>query len=267
MKRSLLVNLILVLAVFCLWWLLESQQTTVFRLNEVIEPPVTTIRIDRPAQPDIHLHQQNTQWRITQPVHAPASPSRVNLLLNLLAQPLDDRIQDNNSFARFGFDDRYIRLQYNQLSVGIGDQDPLSGQRYLLYEEQVFLTDDRIMPLLSAGAGSFINQQPLASSKSVKSLTLPGRNEQQFTSEDQTISSTSNKAVIANWQQATATRVQLNPTSQKSTGRPVIITFADETVAHYYLHIDSQLTLSTADGTLDYIFPSAMISALIPATE
>ncbi len=267
MKRSLLVNLILVLAVFCLWWLLENQQTGAFSLSEVIDEPVTTISIQRPGQPDILLHRQQTHWRIIQPVNAPASPSRVNLLINLLSQPLDNRIQDDKNFARFGFSDRYIRLQYNQLTVGIGDQDPLSGKRYLLNDNRIFLTNDRIIPLLSAGAGSFIDHQPLATTKSVESLILPGREQQQLTTEHQTLSSESDTEVIANWQQATATRVKLNPAGLVPAGEPVIIRFTDGSVAHFHLQLAEQLILTTADGTLDYIFPSAMITALLPATE
>lgn len=267
MKRSLLVNLILVLAVFCLWWLLENQQTGAFSLSEVVDEPVTTISIQRPGQPDILLHRQHTQWRITQPVNAPASPSRVNLLINLLSQPLDNRIQDDKNFARFGFSGTYIRLQYNQLKVGIGDQDPLSGKRYLLYDKQIFLTNDRIIPLLSAGAGSFIDHQPLTTTKSVESLILPGREQQQLTAEHQTFSSRSDTEVITSWQRATATRVQLNPAGLVPAGEPIVIKFADGSVAHFHLQLAEQLILTTADGTLDYIFPSAMITALIPATE
>lgn len=267
MKRSLLVNLILVLAVFCLWWLLENQQTGAFSLSEVVGEPVTTISIQRPKQPDIHLQRQQTQWRITQPVNAPASPSRVNLLINLLSQPLDNRIQDAKNLTRFGLSERYIRLQYNQLTIGIGDQDPLSGKRYLLYDKRIFLTDDRIMPLLSAGAGSFIDHQPLATTKSVESLILPGREQQQLFSEHQTFSSRTDTEVVANWQRATATQVQINPAGLVPAGEPVIIRFADGSVAHFHLQLAEQLILTTADGTLDYIFPSAMITALIPATE
>lgn len=267
MKRSLLINLTLLAGVICLWWWLQQPQKSTFSLGEVVNKPVTDILIQRPAQADIRLQQNDSHWYLTQPLKSPASANRVALLLDLLEQPLTSQIKANHDLARFGFDEKSIRLQFNHTSMIIGGRAPLTGQRYLLYDDTVFVTADRSMPLLSAGVSSFIAHQPLTTRKTIARLSLPGRHRQQLTPARQTYTANNHAALIKRWQQATAVRVQLNSADLLPAGRPVIVSYTDGSTAHFYLRSGAQLTLSTADGALDYIFPATMLDVLIPATD
>lgn len=267
MKRSLLANLMLVLVVLCLWWLLEDQQTQEFRLSQVLDAPVESISIQRPDQADIRLQRSASQWHLTDPINAIASHNRTELLLNLLEQPLDARIKESHNMARFGFDGSHVRIQYDHLQIDIGDQEPLSGERYLLYDQQVYLTDDRIMLLLSAGTGSFIDHQPLPATKSVVAMTLPQRQQKQLLPLQQRLTITTDPTIIDSWQQATAIRIQLNPTGLIPVGSPMSVTFSDGSVERFQLQLDGQLIMTTLDGRIAYILPAAMLDTLIPTTE
>lgn len=267
MKRSLLINLTLLVVVICLWWWLQQPKKSTFSLGEVVNKPVTDILIQRPAQADIRLQQSNSHWHLTQPLKSPASANRVDLLSDLLEQPLASQTQTDHDLAHFGFDEQSIRLQFNQTSMVIGERAPLTGKRYLLYDDTVFVTADRSMPLLSAGVSSFIDHQPLTSQKTIERLSLPGRHQQQLTSARQNYTASNHAALIKRWQQATAARMQLNPAALLPAGRPIIVSYTDGSTDHFYLRSGAQLTLSTADGALDYIFPAAMLDVLIPATD
>lgn len=268
MRKNLLINLILAITVIGLWWLLAYQPTPARKLSESVDTPVSFIHIQRPDKADIQLRRtESSQWRLTRPIDARAGQNRVQLLLNLLEQPLTASIQSPEDIARFGFGNRYVRLQYGKLTIGIGEREPLSGQRYLLYDQQVYLTDDRIMPLLSAGIASFVDHRPLPPAGSITDITLPKRHQQQLLSEQQQLSTSSHAATIRGWQQASATRTRMNPLEQSTAGRPMSVTYEDGSVEHFRLQFDNQLIVTTADGALDYIFPAAMLSVLIPATE
>lgn len=180
MKKIYLINLILILIIAGLYWFnlhdnqakTEMEQLTTLSISEIHH-----IAISRPGSVDIELEKSTSGWQITKPIKAIANTKRIELLLSFLETPSYAQMEvDNNTMlSQFELKPANFVLTLNNYSVKFGGIEPISKHRYALIDNMIHLITDRITPLLSANAASFIENKLISNKNNITKLTLPLR--------------------------------------------------------------------------------------------
>lgn len=283
MKSTYLTNLLLLLiAILLLWLMTDSQQPQhVGSLADSFNnEAINHIVIQRRDQQNIVLHY-NEQWRLVQPINARANQTRINLLLNLLQQPVQQVIPvtDNTNLADFGLQYPAVSVQFNQRKLAFGDTEPLTGYRYISYQHALYLLNDDISPLLTASAGSFIDNRLLAQEKQITALHLPALQTEtgqqtdtlsiyqhggSWKTESGSYSQDALRQLLQSWQHAYAMQVVIaTDTVPPKDPVQVRIDYADQSHSSFIVTLsDSNLILFDPESALQYVFPATMYDTL-----
>ncbi len=288
MKSSYFTNFILLLLVIGLFWFSQhnaNKQDTdsVQLLTSLNSADINTIDIQQQQKNDIKLIQTNQSWQLMSPYPAPASQTRINLILSLLKTPVHGEFQpmDTSSLSQFGLNMPSVIVRMNNESFAFGNVESISKRRYVLYKHMIYLIDDDVTPLLKASADSFIDNRLIAEDKKIEKLSLPRSlnnskpvqiysKDGQWQSDAQKLTSDQLKILIDSWQFAYATQVKkLTPEALKALPSPQITLWLKEQQqpVSYIMHAaGNNFTLTNPALGLEYIFPMAMSSQLLPDT-
>ena len=142
-------------------------------LSTLAKNQIQTLKIQY-VDKHIEMQKQGERWFITQPLNIAADAERVDALLNLL----DDtsiNLYDSAGLdlTPYHLDTPRAILQLNEQPIEFGDTNPVTGQRYMLVNKQLTLSDDVYYPLLTSGLGNFIERTPIPSGAKVNRIALP----------------------------------------------------------------------------------------------
>lgn len=291
MKSTYLTNLLLlVVAVLLVWLMTESQmpESAAYITDDIHASQVNEIKIVRHEQQTIQL-QRDQQWQLTQPTNVRANQTRINLLLSLLQQPVQQQIPvtEMTDLTEFGLQQPNLTLVLNEYHFAFGDIEPLSGYRYILHNKQIYLINDDISPLLSASASSFVDNRLLDPANNIQALHLPElhveKTEQQYSallvfqensswrSKPQSHAQDKLLALLQNWQQAYAMQVVIMSEADSialGDSPEVLVKLTDNTKRKFIVtHSEDGLTLVDRQQQMQYQFPAAMIPALFSIND
>lgn len=284
MKSSYLTNLVLLAIVLTLLWLSQREQpdsTQTSQLSSLSAQAVKLIRIERPGKATISLQQQEQQWTLSEPFSAPANQTRINLLLSLLSAPLHGQFHptDDSALAQFGLNEPQVVLTMNDQQFAFGSTEPLNQNRYILHEERIYLIQDDVTPLLTATAGSFVDNRLIAEQRPLRQLDLPASNtstdtirlskrDGQWHSDPAGISSDDIKALVDSWQHAYAMQVRyLSAEELSKLPTPQISLWFEDVSKPMELIMQSNaqnIQLINPEQQLQYDFPLALQAQLLP---
>ncbi|AFJ02344.1 hypothetical protein Q7C_1191 [Methylophaga frappieri] len=284
MKRRYLTNIVLLIIVILLFWQWRSLSPQV-ALPDVIAPEidpdaVKQIRIERADKADVNLTRYDDRWQIEAPFNAPANANRIKFLLNIVTTPFSAKFSiHNQDLATLGLTAPFVRVNLDGALFSFGDVEPLSGQRYLQYQEDVYVFNDTISPLLTANANGLIENHLLFEEPTMTALNLPFRqsdsqlDQQRLTiqASDGTWQSSTVSASVASqlgqaWQNASAIQVNFIDTTSLDASQPIQFHFSDNTSLAAFAHLSSQgLRIFIPERRLQYYFPSRAALALFPA--
>lgn len=289
MKSSYFTNFILLLLVVGLFWFSqhssnkEADSNSVHLLTSLNPADINTIDIQQRQKNDIKLMRNNTPWQLMSPYPAPASQTRINLILSLLKTPVHGEFQpmDTSSLAQFGLDRPTVIVSMNNESFAFGDVESISKRRYVLYQHMIYLIDDDVTPLLTANADSFIDNRLIAEHNTIEKISLPHSLDNsdvlqidnvdgQWHSDDKKLTADQLKILIDSWQFAYATQVRkLAQETLATLPAPQIKVWLkgqQQPVSLILQTTANNFTLVNPDLGLEYIFPMAMSTQLLPDT-
>lgn len=128
------------------WWQSTDRQhsATIHPL-----PQNPTIELSAEGQLAMSFQHRNGSWQLTTPLRAPANQRVVEQLLasnryTSRSYPLDEipTIAHEPTRARLGIDGHWLEFK----SI-----EPVSGLRYVVANDRIYLQPDRVVPLLQAG--------------------------------------------------------------------------------------------------------------------
>lgn len=152
----------------------HGRQTTTEHLLPIKKTEVQSISILRPNHPTLQFSKQDQKWMMTSPINARASEHRLMTLLGIIDQPGHSRFPaDSNTLAKYGLDAPQYTLKFNDVSLAIGDTDPIHERRYVMFGDTIFLIDDYFSHLLAEGEGAFVDHALLPSGSVITRLQLP----------------------------------------------------------------------------------------------
>ncbi|SFK63109.1 DUF4340 domain-containing protein [Methylophaga sulfidovorans] len=289
MKSSYFTNFILLLLVVGLFWFSQhstnkdTDNNSVHLLTSLNPADINTIDIQQRQKNDIKLIRNNTPWQLMSPYPAPASQTRINLILSLLKMPVHGEFQpmDTASLAQFGLDRPTVIVSMNNESFAFGDVESISKRRYVLYQHMIYLIDDDVTPLLTANADSFIDNRLISEHNTIEKISLPhsldnsdilqiANVDGQWHSDDKKLTADQLKILIDSWQFAYATQVRkLAQETLAALPGPQIKVWLkgqQQPVSLILQTTANNFTLVNPDLGLEYIFPMAMSTQLLPDT-
>lgn len=285
MKSSYLTNLILLAIVIALLWLSQREQAPeeeAATLSTLETEDIELIQIAREGKVNLRLERQQSQWILTAPFNARANPTRVNLLLSLLKAPVHGEFQpmDQAALQQFGLSDPEVILSMNNEQFAFGGVESISENRYVLHQGMIFLVQDDVTPLLTASAGSFVDNRLIAETSRLNRLSLPSTldsddrinlslQDGQWQSDNVELSADAMKMLADSWQHAYAMQVRyLNDTALSRLQEPQVkLWLADHSEPVQLLMRQNGDTLQLINPALhlQYDFPLAMLSQLLPS--
>lgn len=288
MKSSYFTNFILLLLVVGLLWFSQHNtnkqaDNSVQLLTSLNPEDINTIDIQQPQKDDIKLIRNNQSWQLMSPYPAPVSQTRINLILSLLKTPVHGEFQpmDTSSLAQFGLNTPAVIVSMNNESFAFGDVESISKRRYVLYQHMIYLIDDDVTPLLTANADSFIDNRLIAEHNTIEKISLPHSLDNsdvlqidnidgQWHSDDKKLTADQLKILIDSWQFAYATQVRkLAQETLAALPAPQIKVWLkgqQQPVSLILQTTTNNFTLVNPDLGLEYIFPMAMSTQLLPDT-
>lgn len=285
MKSSYLTNLILLAIVIALLWLSQREQAPeeeAATLSTLETEDIELIQIAREGKVNLRLERQQSQWILTAPFNARANPTRVNLLLSLLKAPVHGEFQpmDEAALQQFGLSDPEVILSMNNEQFAFGGVESISENRYVLHQGMIFLVQDDVTPLLTASAGSFVDNRLIAETSRLNRLSIPSTldsddrinlslQDGQWQSDNVELSADAMKMLADSWQHAYAMQVRyLNDMALSRLQEPQVkLWLADHSEPVQLLMRQNGDTLQLINPALrlQYDFPLAMLSQLLPS--
>jgi len=245
-------------------------------LTNIVANEVHHIRLLREQQPNITLARQQGQWYVTQPFKLPANPFYVSKLLGILnTQQYTELNVDLNQlpFADLKLAPPLISMQINNiLSVDFGDVAPLGeGQRYVHYNEGLYLVPDSLDYILTADSAAFASLFPI---KETTELTLIQTPNYQLSKTgvtwkvdyDKTGKLSNNSKlvydIVQQWQIMQALRIR------STLGTPTAIAAitlhtAEEIIQFDIIATHPSFILHRKDKGIDYQLPSHLVAQLL----
>lgn len=291
MRNSYLINLFLVFIVVGLFWFSSHTSTTsdtdITKLSDIETNVINSILITRLDKPEIKLTKQSSTWKIIQPIEAAGNKTRIKLILSLLSSPIHNQLShpSDDVLKNLGLKPIKLSLQLNNDVFVFGDIEPIGKRRYVLYENTVYLIDDKVSPMLIANVASFIDNQLLPVNTQITKIQLPQLNNDNFdasssvtfipegniwTSTPQVYPTEKLAATISNWQQASA--MQVRPANKldkdNKSATPVLLWLNNQAEPiKFDVQMDERnLYLLNSDKQLRYQFPASLVHQLFLST-
>ena len=118
---------------------------------------IRRIAVERPGQDHLVFERRGDRWWMTTPGQGAANPVLIQPILQLAeARCLQRYAAAGVDLQSLGFNPPRLRLWLNDQTVEFGATAPTDGQRYLRIGETVYLCPDRLYPLLTSAAASFL---------------------------------------------------------------------------------------------------------------
>lgn len=152
----------------------HSEQTSQHALTSLNKAEVNDIEIRRAGKTTVRLQKQHQHWYMHEPIKVPASPYRIDTLLELLQQKSLSRYHvEPANLAKYGLQPPKAELQFGHITLALGEVDPLRGRRYVLLADQVHLIHDNYEFVVNASVKTYVDAALLPQQSAIEDLRLP----------------------------------------------------------------------------------------------
>lgn len=175
-------NLLLLLLVVALaglaWWQAHRPAAPQPRLLNLSRAEVQQVIITR--QPDtaqqsvLHLQRAGERWRITAPRQLATNPAKISQLFTLLDETVSASYPaEGKDLAQYGLQPPALKVQFNDSTLLLGAENPVSRQRYFLRDGQLMLASEAVYGLLNSDVLNWVSNRLLPEERAVKAVHVP----------------------------------------------------------------------------------------------
>ena len=181
LQSKLIINLSLLIVVFglaLLVWLIPPQDATNKNIKRVIASDIlpeniSRLEINTPNKPKTVLEKKADHWYLTAPIHIEANDFLATQVSKLLSIEYSDTFTpESYQLVKYGLSPAWITLQLDQHTVSLGNKNSISQQRYVGYQQAIFLIPDKIPPILNSAPGGLISTKILPNTSQITALQL-----------------------------------------------------------------------------------------------
>lgn len=185
----------------------------------------------------ISARKINQRWKITTPLEIEADKFRIDAILNLLTANSDTYYSiDESDLQKYSLSPAKASLKLNQQEFYFGTTSSINNKRYVLTQNKLFLIDDTVYPLITAGYKNIMRRQLLDSQSKIIAIKSNGFHvykNKSWKADGQSISADDLKTFIDNWSFIQAYTV--NSAIAPYTGDHIYITTADNKVIEFII--------------------------------
>jgi len=275
MHARVLLSVALLAAVIALAWLVLRDTRAPapqpgLAVTSLSPATVTRIGIERDGQVAVVLERVDARWLLTAPLVLPADDFRVQALLGLLSARSHSGFRAaGNDLGEFGLAPPLARLRFDDVTLGVGNVEPLSGQRYVLSDDQVHVIEDRWFAQIFGAPHAWADPRPLPADAKPVRIVLPDaewrlrEGRWQREPHDASLSADAGQMLADAWRAARALAVRArDPTLPW--GDRVVVALADASPIVFELaHVPDALVLGRPDLGLQYRFLARQGNALL----
>ena len=225
MKSNYFINLILITVLVGLYWFINDEPTSntaTTPLTNISNEAIHHITISQTNRADIVLKKLKQQWQLITPITARANQNRIKILLSILTiQPYRQQtIIAGQNLSQFGINKDSTNLVLNDHHFIFGDIEPIEQRRYVQHNNDLYLLEDTISPLLNTSASSFIDNRLIKAQQHITQLTIPHYQQQSLLKQTTSLQLNNGQwqsdskqsadklvEIIDNWQHAAALQV------------------------------------------------------------
>jgi hypothetical protein len=274
-KKRFLINIALITGVVVLAvvvWLTPDQNGAKRLFDKFDADSIAQLRIEQSGNPPIVIGKIDDHWELIEPVKTPASPFRINSILNIAqAAGYADYALSDIDTSELGLDTSPLTLYLDEHKIRFGSRDPIDERRYTQLDERVYLLDDYYMPLLTQPLTSFIDTRIIPEHLDVVSYKLPDfqisqpeTGGWQIEPPDSELSADALQQWVDRWRRQRAGEVSYPLDIKQANAVQISLQLADGNVVVFHgvqsenwsgLYLPSQnMGYKLSDGTLDLLF-------------
>jgi hypothetical protein len=122
----------------------------------------------------VRLAKIAAHWQMQAPVAIAANDFRIDNLLGLLATPAGSGYAAASlQLADYGLATPLTRIRFNQHVMAFGNSGVVNQQRYVLYQDKVFLIGEQFYALIASQLGTLVAPNLLPHDARINRLVLP----------------------------------------------------------------------------------------------
>lgn len=266
MQKRLIINLALTLLLAILvllsWFKPGINVEKPTLLTHLSLEEITQITIKPNNAKTITLVKINDNWRLTQPISAPALPGKVERLLKISQIKTQANYPlDKDNLSQFGLDKPRLTLQFDHVELQLGKTSTVDFYRYISNGKQLLLVDDTFIHLLNKQYNDYIDTRLLADNIQIIGLSTPSldlvkkedNSWEDLTNINKEISSDTVHILLDEWRFARAIRVKAHSTLTPT--QWITLKLSDGATLTYGLTKNKHdIILSSTEQQLDYYF-------------
>lgn len=175
-------NLLLLLLVAALagvaWWQAHRpgavQPSLVGLSRAEVQQVIITQQPDTPQQSVLHLQREGEQWRMTAPRQLATNPAKISQLFTLLDETVSASYPvEGKDLAQYGLQPAALKVQFNDSTLLLGAENPVSQQRYFLRDGQLMLASEAVYALLTSDVLNWAANRLIPAERQVKAVNAP----------------------------------------------------------------------------------------------
>ncbi len=220
MRSRILINLFLFIVVITLaLFLINTEKQTdeikIVQISTIAEQDIHHITIVRNGEIKIEFRKQKKSWKMLLPYTAPAHPTRIHAILNLLTTQSSNQLSvDDVDLSQLELDSPKVSLHLNDHVFDFGNINPLDETRYVRFNDKIHTIVDSLFYQLSTNASFFINPKIITDVSTIISIQTPDytlhKSSDDWLLDPQPVTETITANSLFNgWQQLEANTVQL----------------------------------------------------------
>ncbi len=261
--------LLLVLGGFVGFSLQEAPTTEPERLTSFTGADIMRIEIRPSRHADALLERRDGEWWLVDPFMARADMVRVDAAIGLArARSLVRYAASVVDAQQAGLVSPELVLRVNDVTLVLGDTEPLHGRRFVRQGDGVHLIVDRYSYLLQGGLASLVSPQLLPAGARLQEIVLPGlhllqRDGRWQLADGEAASADVLQVLVDEWRHARALRVSRHAGDED--GETIVLRLAaDAAPVHFILHRGGEeVLLIRRDPGLAYHFLPAVAERLL----
>jgi hypothetical protein len=231
------------------------------RLISLDAGKIGRITIDRVGQDRIEFVRDQDHWRLQKPLAVRANDIKVRALLRFLDTRTDQALAAKDlELKNFGLAEPQVTVSFDAEQFALGDANPVTAKRYILYQDHVYASTDTIYHDLLGEAASFASLSLLPEVSEPTRIVLPHYSLQRDGAKwsiTPTVPGLTGDAVIGlvdAWRRAQAVAVKAGAAGPDSKSERVRLEFGNSAPAvEFVIHArEPELVLERPDLRLEY---------------
>ena len=185
-----------------------------------------------------------------------ANPNRIESILSLLTTKSYKKLKlDEVDIAQFDLRDPRVILTLNNYEFSFGTTNPIDQKRYILFGQEIYLTNDFLFPQLMVSFEFFLETKLLPDNINITSIKFPEyeiqKNENKWTSTKKDHNKEKIKDLVSKWEKATA--LSINKYEKKDNeGIISILRSSGERINFAIIETEPYLILAREDIGIQY---------------